>query len=91
MPETDQNYPKRLETFDVVLLKDGKHDGNAEPDDFKRVSVTAESPLAALMDDKVQAEKGFTPRTAVPPGMKTEPEIMALRRKMDPPTDKTKI
>lgn len=86
MPETNENYPKRIESFEVVMIRKGKHPGNCAQDDYKRVPVSAENPLQAMMSDEVTREKDFVAQSAVPPGMMTDGEINARRRAMDAPT-----
>lgn len=95
MPEqphqTPHNYPHRQEDFEVVLIKEGVSDLDAKPDDFKRVPVSASSPLQAEMDDKCKV-KGYRTMFTAKPGVLTDPEIQARRRALEgPTTDKSKI
>lgn len=88
---TPHNYPKHLEDFEVVLIKDGVSDLSAKPDDFARVAVQAENPIAAQMRDEAK-KKGFRVLFAAKPGVMTDPEIQARRRAMEgPPIDRSKL
>lgn len=91
----EDNYPKHVQNFDVVMLRkaDGVHALNATTADFKRIMVTAASPVEAMMDATVEAQvkAGYTVIHAMPPGVMSESELLARRREMDPPTDRSKI
>jgi hypothetical protein len=87
---TPHNYPTHLENFEVVLIKKGVSDLSAKPEDFKRVPVQASNPLQAQTKDEAQVD-GYHVLFAAKPGVLTDPEIMANRRAIDPPTDPTKL
>ena len=90
MPEPEPMKPIQL--FEVVMLKNGVSDLTAAVEDFKRVKVTATSPMEAMLSKEVAAEKGHRALFAAPQGVMTEPEIMARRRAMEgAPVDKSKI
>jgi hypothetical protein len=90
--ETPTNFPEHNELFDVVLIKADVNDLAAKPGDFKRVTVEASDPSAAQYHADVRALTGYRVMFAVPPGVSTEPEIMARRREMEGPTvDRSKI
>jgi hypothetical protein len=81
-------HPVHKEHFDVVLVKEGVPEHGATMGDIKRVSVQAESPIAAQM---AVHEKGFRVHRATPPGMLTDLEVFANRRTYDGgTTDPTK-
>lgn len=86
----DMNYPVHVEQFEVVLLKDSVSDLSAKPDDFKRVSVEASSPIAAQISDKAKVQ-GYRAIFATKPGVLTDPEVMARRREADVHVDRSKI
>jgi hypothetical protein len=68
-----------------VLLREGKHQLNATPDDFKRVPVSAPDTFTAMMSDELAPHKeGFVVQYVTAPGMLSEPEIAARRRVVDP-------
>lgn len=88
----DQSYPKHVEQFEVVLLKDGASEFTAKADDFKRVAVDAIDPLAAMLSEQVGATKGFHALSATKPGVLTDPEVNARRRDLEgPAVDRSKI
>jgi len=90
--ETPHNYPSHLEDFEVVMLKKGVSELTAGEDDFLRVPVQADQPIAALMKDEVQNHKTHRPLFAARPGVMTDPEIMARRRTMEgPPVDRSRL
>lgn len=79
----NESYPRHVEAFEVVLLRDGVNQMAAKWEDFKRLPVEAENTLQAQMLDAVRAEKGWSPIFATKPGLLTEPEVLARRREMD--------
>lgn len=87
-----ENWPKHMEDFEIVLLKDGVNPLSAKTTDFKRIKVTAPDPLSAQMSDAVMAEKGYKALFAAKPGVMTDPELQARHRELDASTiDRTKI
>ena len=89
---TEPNYPKHNEQFEVVLIQDGVHEFNATPKNIKRIAVEASDPLAAMLSDETQKEKGWRPLCATKPGVMTTPEIMARQRAFEGGvTDPTKV
>jgi hypothetical protein len=94
---TPQSVPElpqpRKETFDVVMLAAGKTEFDAHPDDFRRVTVRAESTLAAGGDPAVAAA-ATTHRTfaIMPQGVLSPAEILARGRAQNGPVvDKSKV
>jgi hypothetical protein len=88
MPDTqkqdDGYYKPRLEHFEVVCIKDGASVLTATPEDFKRIPVDAEDPLAAQMNDEVRKQaEGHVILFAAKPGIMTDPEVMARSRSFD--------
>ena len=80
---TDPLYEKpRNENFEVVLIKLTASEFTAKPEDFKRVPVDAADPIQALHTPEANV-KGYRVMWATPPGVLTEPEIMARRRELD--------
>jgi len=84
-PPVDDYYFSRTQRFDVVLMKKGVNGMEAKPDDFTRVSVTADSVSLAEQDPAVaEAQKaGFSLYRVTAPGYTTEFEIEARRRAHD--------
>lgn len=94
-PAPDDYYVPRGQNFDVILLKKGVNGMEAKPDDFKRISVTADSVAQSQEDPEVVAAlKDFDYVQATAPGHRTEFEIGAQKRAYSEAygeTDRTKI
>ena len=75
-------YPKRVEDFELVLLKTDVSEFAATPADFKRVHVAAEDQLQAMMSEEAKVS-GYRVLFVSKPGVPTEPEILARRRELD--------
>ena len=78
----DETYQMRKEAFDVVMIKNGKHEQTAAIEDYRRVPVTATDPLQAQMSDEVAAvaKDGYYPMLVAKPGVLTGPEMQARAR-----------
>lgn len=90
----NESFIERPEEFEVVLCKKGKSPNSANPDEFKRVRVSASSSWAAKYDEKVTAEAEYNPFTVTKPGIQTQEEILAREREMfttSPPIDRANI
>jgi hypothetical protein len=82
----------RPQQFEVVMIRDGVSELTATSDDLKRIAVQAVDPISAVTSKEVAAVKGWRPMFAAPPGVPTEPEIMARRRALEGPVvDRSKI
>lgn len=88
----DETYPIHKEDFEVVMIRDGKHEFTAMPEDYKRIFIEAENPLLAQMDDVIAKEKGWRPIAATKPGVLTAPEVGARQRASAGPfVDRSKL
>jgi hypothetical protein len=74
------DFANRKEAFDVVMLKNGKHEATATIEDYRRVPVMASDPLQAQMSDEVAAQEGYYPLRVSRPGELTGPEMQARAR-----------
>lgn len=94
-PRKTWNPPVRKEAFDVVVLRNGKSEFDARWEDFRRVTIHAESTLAASGDPQVaqlSKEFGGYVHAVVPMNHLTPAEMMARRREVEPTTiDKSKV
>ena len=79
----DETYQMRKETFDVVMIKTGKHQETAAIEDYRRVSVTASDPLQAQMSDEVAAQKDYYVYQVAKPGVLTGGEMQARARSFE--------
>ncbi len=99
MPQApiDSEFGPSLNPLEAILLKNGKSELNAMPEDFKRVFVEAENPWAAQGDEnvvKVANEEGYRVIGASPVGTLTDNEILAHQRKAmgeQEPLDRSKL
>jgi hypothetical protein len=95
LTQPDQYKPESLaqsRLFEVVMIRDGVNDLTATTEDLKRIPVQAIDPISAVTSKEVAAVKGWRPMFAAPPGVPTEPEIMARRRALEGPVvDRSKI
>ena len=75
------NPPIHQQSFDVVLLADGKSEFTATPEDYKRVTVRAESTLAASGAPEVSQEStGYHVCAVTPMGVLTPQEMLSRQR-----------
>lgn len=95
LTQPDKYKPESLSQtrlFEVVMIREGVSDLTATTEDLKRIPVEAADPIGAVMSPEVAGAKGWRPMFAAPPGVPTEPEIMARRRALEGPVvDKSKI
>lgn len=86
-PKTDDFYFSRTQRFDVVLMKKGVSGMDAKSEDFKRVSITADSVADAEGHEQVVKAKkeggDWVVYRTTAPGYTTEFEIDAKRREHD--------
>jgi hypothetical protein len=88
------NDKPQTENLEVVLLKNGKTELSAVPEDFRRVPVVSTGPLQAIMCDEVAkvAAEGYSVLYSAQPGVLTGPEVLARQRSLEgTPIDRSKI
>ena len=86
MPDTT-----RKETFEVVMIKNGRTEQSAAIEDFRRVRVEASDPLQAFTHEDVQKIEGYYPILTAKPGVLTDPEVHARRRSFEASSGPTRL